>query len=168
MACCVCESRLDTGKGKKMCKKLNGGGSKREAEQLKWSRFVNTRGRKGCNVSCDLHIEHLNRRLKDLITGLHSSNNSINRAAKSIGIVHQICENFEQEVVSYSESDKHNRASFVKECRLMYNELIEQKVFEEHKDRSYSSFKNIKGLLQQCPKKELLLYINRKLKTYQL
>ena len=25
MACCVCESRLDTGKGKKMCKKLNGG-----------------------------------------------------------------------------------------------------------------------------------------------
>ena len=33
---------------------------KRQAEQLKWSRFVNTKGRDGSNVSCDLHIEHLN------------------------------------------------------------------------------------------------------------
>ena len=142
--------------------------SKREAEQLKWSRFVNTKGRQGCNVSCDLHIEHLNRRLKDMITGLHFSNNSIDRAAKSIGIVHQICESFEQELVNYSESGQHKRASFIKECRLMYEVLIEQKIFEEHNGRSYSSFKNIKGLLQQCPKKKLLPYIIKRLKTYQL
>ena len=141
---------------------------KREAEQLKWSRFINTKGRKGCNVSCDLHIEHLNRRLKNMIAGLHSNNNSIDRAAKSIGVVHQICEGFEQEVVSYTESGQHKRASFVKECKLMYEELIEQKIFDEHMGRSYSSFQNIKGLLQQCPNKQLLPYIIRKLKTYQL
>ena len=31
------------------------------AAKLKWSRFVNTAGRKGKNVSCDLHLEDLNR-----------------------------------------------------------------------------------------------------------
>ena len=34
--------------------------SDRQANQLTWSRFVNTRGRRGCNIPCDLHLEHLN------------------------------------------------------------------------------------------------------------
>ena len=45
--------------------------SDRMAAQMKWSRVVNTAGRKGKNVSCDLHLEHLNRQLKGLITGLN-------------------------------------------------------------------------------------------------
>ena len=36
------------------------------------SRFVNTQGRRGCNVPCDLHIEHLNRRLKGIIKNMGS------------------------------------------------------------------------------------------------
>lgn len=35
--------------------------SPRQKEQLIWSRFVNTVGLCGRNVSCDLHMEHLNR-----------------------------------------------------------------------------------------------------------
>lgn len=38
--------------------------SERQATQLTWSRFVNTNGRCGCNIPCDLYLEHLNRRLK--------------------------------------------------------------------------------------------------------
>ena len=38
--------------------------SERKAEQLLYSWFVNTHRRGGCNIPCDLHIEHLNRRLK--------------------------------------------------------------------------------------------------------
>lgn len=33
-------------------------------EQLKWSRFVNTHGIPGTNVSCDLHMVRLNRLVK--------------------------------------------------------------------------------------------------------
>ena len=29
--------------------------SERKAAQLKWSRFINTKGRSGTNISCDLH-----------------------------------------------------------------------------------------------------------------
>jgi len=35
--------------------------SQHKAAQVKWSRFVNTRGKHGYNIPCDLHLEHLNR-----------------------------------------------------------------------------------------------------------
>ena len=38
--------------------------SKRKVMELKWSHTVNTTGRDGCNIPCDLHMEHLNRKLK--------------------------------------------------------------------------------------------------------
>ena len=47
--------------------------SPRHAAQLKWSRFVNTQGRIRCNVPADLHLEHLNRRVKDTLLYLGSN-----------------------------------------------------------------------------------------------
>ena len=38
--------------------------SERQKAELLWSRCVNTRGLVGCNIPCDLYMEHLNRRLK--------------------------------------------------------------------------------------------------------
>ena len=60
--------------------------SDRLAEQLKWSRFVNTQGQRGCNMPCDLHLEHLNRQLKGSLRNLRSNidRNCINHAARSI------------------------------------------------------------------------------------
>ena len=40
--------------------------------ELKWSRTVNTIGQKGPNISCNLHMEHLNRRLKLMMSNLGS------------------------------------------------------------------------------------------------
>jgi len=73
--------------------------TERQAQQLKWCRVVNTQGKPGKNVSCDLHIEHLNNRLKGMINNIHAKNpdNAIDRVAKSIGTVHQVCEIFERE-----------------------------------------------------------------------
>ena len=42
--------------------------SDRMAQQRKWSRFVYTKGQQGCNIPCDLHLEHLNRRFKGSFT----------------------------------------------------------------------------------------------------
>lgn len=73
--------------------------SERQAAQLKWSRCINTKGLRGCNVPCDLHMEHLNRRLKGMIRGLHSNVTSkvLSRAARSVGIVHQVCDSLSTE-----------------------------------------------------------------------
>ncbi len=67
--------------------------SKRKAAQIQWSRFVNTKGRPGCNMPCDLYMEHLNRRIKTILrnVGSNVNRNSIIRAGKSIGAIHKVC-----------------------------------------------------------------------------
>lgn len=85
--------------------------SERKAEQLLFSRFINTHGRQGCNIPCDLHLEHLNRRLKTVLCNLRSNLqvNSILRAAKSIGVVNSICQKFERETTTgKSQTDHHS------------------------------------------------------------
>ena len=44
--------------------------SPRQAHQVTWSRFVNVRGWTGHNISCDLHMEHLNRVCKMAVRSL--------------------------------------------------------------------------------------------------
>jgi len=42
-------------------------------DRLPWGRTVNTVGRPGHNIACDLHMEHLNRRLKSMMENLGSN-----------------------------------------------------------------------------------------------
>ena len=57
------------------------------AEQLKWSRFINTHGHAGHNISCDLHMEHLNKLAKVAVDGLgaNKTEKAIQRVGKAIG-----------------------------------------------------------------------------------
>ena len=66
--------------------------SPRLAAQLLWSRCINTKGRIGTNVPCDLHLEHLNRRVKVMLQSLGSNikPSSILRAGKSLAAVHNM------------------------------------------------------------------------------
>ena len=60
--------------------------SPREAMQLKWNRTVNTHGRPGKNVSCDFHLEHLNKEAKQSLMGIGSNftNQAVIRMGKSL------------------------------------------------------------------------------------
>ena len=95
---------------------------------LKWSRCINTKGYRGCNVPCDLHLEHLNCRLKEMIRGLHSNvtPKALSRAARSVGIVHQVCDNITSATGIYQESGHHTRPAFDKECAEMVKQLEER------------------------------------------
>ena len=85
--------------------------SERQKEQLMWSRCINTRGVPGANIPCDLHMEHLNRRLKTVIRnmGANKSSSSIKRA---IGAVHHVCAEFEAQTANQIHSDHHPIPSF--------------------------------------------------------
>ena len=63
------------------------------AEQMVWGHFVNSRGGQGTNVSADLHMEHLNRLLKDAIS--HLGSNLTIGASKAIGVVKDILGQFD-------------------------------------------------------------------------
>lgn len=63
---------------------------------------MNIKGRTGCNIPCDLHLEHLNRRLKSIINNMGSNvtKSSFKQAAASINVVNHISQKFEEEVQS--------------------------------------------------------------------
>ena len=63
-----------------------------------WGRFINTSGVKGRNISQDLHLEHLNLFLKELLKNLRSNFDEDNagRIACSLRNIKLIIENFER------------------------------------------------------------------------
>jgi len=153
--------------------------SDRLAAQLKWSRFVNTTGRAGKNVSCDLHLEHLNRRLKGLISGLRSNAaskleisiypcNAINRAARSIGVLHHICTNFEEQNEIRGEATVHNPPSFQKDIEMVQEVLKDVRAFSKLSTRKHTKFPNFNAVLQQCPTDHLKDWITERIKSYRL
>ena len=58
--------------------------SPRLAEQMLWGRFVNSEGKIAHNISCHLHMEHLNREIKGAINhlGANKTPKAILRAGK--------------------------------------------------------------------------------------
>lgn len=106
--------------------------SERMSMQLVWSRFVNTKGETGCNIPCDLYMEHLNRRIKTIIRNLGSnvSDKSITRAGKSLGALQHVCETFEKETVGTSSTaDYHPYPAFTKDLQKVVKTLEEVNVF---------------------------------------
>lgn len=63
--------------------------SPQEAEQVKYSQFINTYGLTGRKISANLHMKHLNRELKDFIaaTGASKTNQTIGWLAKALGSI---------------------------------------------------------------------------------
>ncbi len=145
--------------------------SERMKSQLLWSRCINTKGRIGTNIPCDLHLEHLNRRLKTILRsmGANISPESIVRAGKSILTVHNVCIQFEEETRSSSctrsaHSDVHNTPSFGKDFKEVLKVLVNENVMEPQHSRFHPSFTFEKGLLQQYSRKELLKRIETTIK----
>lgn len=119
--------------------------SPRLAAQLKWSRFVNTSGFPGHNISCDLHMEHLNRVVKTSIDGLgaNKSQKAIVRVGKSVSSLVKIVEKFDSETNVTKVSGYHTKRSALSDLRKVVSELTRSKVFDTIDNRKHASFPNI-------------------------
>ena len=62
--------------------------SSRKRAELKWCRTINTHGHADKNIPVDLHMEHLNRRLKDMMRNLGSNitTESVQHILKALGL----------------------------------------------------------------------------------
>ena len=132
--------------------------SPRKAAQLTWSRFVNTQGRGGCNIPCDLHMEHLNRRLKVILSHLGSNiqSHSILRAGRSVGVIHNICSLFEKETHIRQDHGSHKTPAFQKDFNLVLTTLEEAAIYQNSGGRQHNTFKAIQPLLKGINKDKLL------------
>ena len=103
--------------------------------QLLTSRFINTKGRVGCNLPSDLHMEHLNRRLKEIIhhQGSNIKPSTLVTSSRVTGIVDDICKSFESEV------RRGKQRSSVRDLEKI-KELMAKKVFEIIPKRRHNAF----------------------------
>ena len=71
----------------------------RHAQQLLWSRFINTQGIHGKNIPMDLHQKHLNRVCKTSIEALgpNKRGGGIVRCSKALGTMQLMLENFDRD-----------------------------------------------------------------------
>lgn len=115
------------------------------AEQLKWSRFVNVHGLPGHNVSCDLHMEHLNRLVKVSIEnlGANKSEKAIKRVAKAMGTLSKATKSFDSEVGISSISGKHSEKSQLRDLKTVTQQLIECDPFKYGTLKSLRSFPHL-------------------------
>lgn len=139
--------------------------SPRLSQQLKWSRFINTRGGKGHNIPCDLHMEHLNRVLKDGIKGLGANNTekAITRLGKCISSFDQILSNFDESLEVHHSADFHTVASLEKDITLVVNELTNRvQPFSFLKGRSHRSVKVKKTIMKTIDSAKFHLWMKEK------
>ena len=127
------------------------------AEQLKWSRFINVHGFPGCNISADLHMEHMNRIVKTTIAGLgaNKTDKAIIRAGKSVGSFSDILAAFDDEARVASISGKHTEKSALKDLHQIVEQLVESDVFDDG-SRTHKSFVKLKtNLIRTLPERDL-------------
>ena len=134
----------------------------RLAEQLKWSRFVNVHGLPGHNVSCDLHMEHLNREAKTAIEGLgaNKSKKAILCTGKAIGILKDTLDKFDKDNNVPSDRGAHAVKSAKKDLTKIIKQLASSKVFKIIPGRKHKSFRTLKtNLIRTLNRKELTEWI---------
>ena len=96
-----------------------------EAGQLIWGRFINVKGQPGHNIPNDLHMEHLNRILKQSISGLgaNKSASAMQRVAQALGAISPFLRNFDEECKISQLKGVHNRQKAEQDMKILLTEL---------------------------------------------
>ena len=128
----------------------------RLARQLAWSRTINTHGRAGKNVSCDLHMEHLNREAKNQISGLGSNitDGAVTRVGNALGEVVHVLHRFDCVNRIKDPSARHSQKSCKKDMAILVKQLQEtSKVFERVSGRVHRVFPKVQNCMNSLPSK---------------
>lgn len=135
--------------------------SEREAAELMWSRFINVRGYRGCNIPNDKHMEHLNRICKTPIKALGANKTAqcITRVGEALGTIAPVIEQFDRDNNVPEVSGLHHVASSEKDLKLLIDVLKGASVFVETPPRQYPSFSHPKDPLHKITKEELTTWI---------
>ena len=114
----------------------------RLAQQLLWTRFVNTQGQRGHNISADLHMEHLNRMCNDVLAnlGANKTPRAIVRAGKAAGNLLDIMTQYDATNTIDHGSGMHTRQSEEKDVASIVKELHKQRVFGHTTGPKHLSF----------------------------
>lgn len=142
--------------------------SPRKVSELKWCRTVNTSGTKGKNIPVDLHMEHLNRRLKIMLRNLGSNimPQTAKRTARILGVVEKICAQFKAETGITQNKDFHSVPSVKKDLSFISKQLIDSKVFKVIDCRQHNGYLNYTPLFETINWKKIIDWVKGKIINY--
>lgn len=135
------------------------------AHQIKWNRFVNTHGGLGRNIPCDLHNEHVNKQIKEIITnmGANLKEEALTRAARSVTALECMKETFDKETGVSVGTSGHSTRSNEDDIRRVVSVLQSEKVLTVKAGRKHSRFPKISANPLHCLKmKQLKTWIKQK------
>ena len=139
--------------------------SERKATELKWNRTVNTSGRTRCNIPCDLHMEHLNRTLKSMLRnmGPNAKSCTLDRAAKSLGVVSQVLKNFEADTDISVTKPFSSYPSFSRDLEKMTTLLLDEKVFTKQEGRRIKKYSKKRPFLASLERQKINAWVKSKI-----
>ena len=142
--------------------------SPRLSAELLWSRFINVHGHPGKNIPADLHMEHLNRLIKEAIRnlGANKTKNAIARIGRAIGTIAPVLQHFDQENSVTSISGAHRIASFEKDRNIVVSELVKSEVFSTVPNRKHNTFPHPRHVLHARKRDELLTWMIGRLQKH--
>ena len=120
--------------------------------QLTYSRFINTRGTEGADISSDLHLEHINKVVKTAIYNQSSNltSTAIVRTGRCTGSLLKISEQFDQTSNSHILSGSHSKGKTNTDVNRLIDQLHD--VFEYIPNRKHENFKTLKCSLTSSVK----------------
>jgi len=138
--------------------------SPRKTAELKWCRTVNTHGHVGKNIPVDLHMEHLNRRLKSMLQHLGSNitPESVQHTSRALGAVESVCSNFEHVSEIALESNHHSKPSYEMILSSYKNSLKVNKFLLIKEIVNIMDSKNTRHLCLQLIEKSILTGLKSK------
>ena len=139
------------------------------AHQVTWNRFVNVRGGAGNNIPCDLFNEHVNKLLKHIIRNMGSNltESALQRAARSVTTLHQICETFDVQSGVPCTMTAHSTRSDKDDVKKVVNTVVKNKLLVEMGGREHRSFRGMKlNPLHKWDVKKTEKWIEEKIREY--
>lgn len=140
------------------------------AHQVKWNRFVNVKGGAGKNIPFDLYNEHINKQLQ------HSSRNmgpnitegALQRAARSITTLHQICDRFDEETAVPVRNTAHSTRPDREDIKKVVDIVLKNKLLVKMSARNHRSFPGmVINPLHKFDTKKTIKWVKAKIKEYQ-
>ena len=123
------------------------------AYELKWNRFVNTKGKVDTNVELDRHLEHLNKYVKADLAQFQGkiTEKSVARCSRSYFKMQKIIDHVDEQLGVSKPSGRHSVVSWEDDVKELSEQYFKARIFEYERGRFHTRFpgfpKNYPSLL---------------------
>ena len=116
------------------------------SHHIVWDRFINTKGRQGRNIPCDLYNEHINKDVKQIICNMGSNwtEDALQRAARASTALSQVCQNFDVTTGVPVDTSAHSTRANTHDINKVVSTVLSKELLSIIPKRKHSQFKRIR------------------------